>query len=215
VRAKEMKTYKIWFLVFFIFTFFCSGRACSALAAEAKTAEPKSQPERTNIYLRVVAVNPSKKEPKTVEVKNYLPPEVTPENVVNTGELELKYDEKKSLHYVYKKDINLAAGKIRIFTIELKDVWFIPEKELNSVKSQSQSLLSQIKGKEKEKTTEVITEINKRLEEIASSQEEAKAGPFKEQIVNYRNNQQALKEIKEDLKQLKELTKKAKKKIKD
>lgn len=161
---------------------------------------------RENISLKVVAVNPSTKEAQTVEINNYLPPEVTPETVISTGGLELKYDPKEQAHYLYKKGVNLEPGEVSIFVVELKDVWFISQDKLDTLKNQTQNVLAKAKeNKNYSIIKSIADDIYKDLDEIAASQTKAKEFDFKRQLANYRNNQQALEEINKDIAKIESL----------
>jgi len=191
---------RILFFLFFIFTILAISPVVARFIEPVTFWLEAAAPRRANVYLKVVATNPSKKRAQQIEVKEYLPQEVVSEDmVVSTGGLELKYDTNNSLYYVYKKDVQLAANEIRTFSIELKDAWFVPEEELNSLKAQNQRMLSQIKGKDYETAKAILHEVNEKLENIAISQEKVRAGLIREQIADYRNNRQILGQLKEDV----------------
>jgi hypothetical protein len=163
--------------------------------------------ERGNVNLKVVAVNPSTEKAQTVEINNYLPPEATPENVISTGGLELKYDAREQTLYVYKKGVNLEPGEICIFVVEMKDVWFVPQEELDTLKEQAQNILAKASKENKNygAVKSIADDIHKNLSEISTSQERAKEFGFKRQLVNYRSNQQILEEINKDIAQIENL----------
>lgn len=169
------------------------------LIGEAGLLEAQER-EQGSVYMRVLAVNPSKDEAQTVNIKEYLPQEVTPKDVVSTGGLDLEYDTERGLYYVYKESLELPAGKTSIFTIELKDIWYIPEEELNTLKTQAENILKHMKDSKDYSTVQKISEeIDEQLKEIISAQQESRSLPFKQQIATYRDNLDTLKSMRENI----------------
>jgi hypothetical protein len=170
-----------------------------ALIGEAGLLEAQER-EQGSVYMRVVAVNPSKDEAQTVNIKEYLPQEVTTKDVVSTGGLDLEYDTERGLYYVYKEDLEIPAGKTLIFTVELKDIWYIPEDELNTLKTQAENILNQMKDSKDYSTVKKISEeINEQVEEIIASQKESRTLPFKQQVASYRDNIDTLNRMRENI----------------
>lgn len=162
-----------------------------------------AEPERENVYMRLLAVNPSKESTQTVSIKEYLPQEVTPKDIVSTGGLDLEYDTERGLYYVYKESIELPAGKTFTFSIELKDIWYIPEEKLNTFKTQSENILNSSKDTKQYSTVKGISdEINQQVEKIIASQKEAEALPFKQQVATYRDNLAILTHIQENIERM-------------
>ena len=61
-----------------------------------------------SIRFRIIAVNPSKVKTQNAKVKTYLPVEVRPKDIVDTGVLGLEYDHEMDCYYVYKDVVELA-----------------------------------------------------------------------------------------------------------
>ena len=159
--------------------------------------------ERESVYMRLVAVNPSKEEIQTVSIKEYLPQEITTDDILSTSGLDLEYDTERGLYYVYKENIVLPAGKTLTFTVELKDIWFIPKDKLNSLKTQSESILeSLINTEQYSAAKKVFEEIAAQIEEIMTSQEEAEGLPFKQQVATYRDNINIINGIQENIERM-------------
>ena len=85
------------------------------------------------IKFRIVAANPSAVKKQRVPIKIYLPEEVTQEDIVDLAGLKFEYDSEKSLYYVYKDDLILDAKKMRVFQVEVNDIWLVPLEDVDSV----------------------------------------------------------------------------------
>jgi DNA-binding transcriptional MerR regulator len=158
-----------------------------------------------SVRFRIVAVNPSKTRTQKVQVKNYLPEEAKPKDIMDLGGLELEYDSAKSIYYVYKFDVELAPGEMRVFEVEVEDIWMVPKENLEDLKSRTDLILSKVKGTEYfEKAKEVADTIYPRLDEIAASQ--ADDSISREQHIGvYRQNGLTIDQIKEALAKLEKM----------
>lgn len=177
-----------------------------AVAAALGTAAPALwAAEREPITLRVVAVNPSADTPKTVPVRIELPQEVTPADILDSGELSIEFDEQRSKYYAYKDGVTLAPKQTRVFEISVRDVWFVPEPQLQSLKAQTRLTLQRL-----EKTdyypsaTQLAESIVQRLDSITAIQR-SETISRKQQIGAFRRHSLVLKDVKEDLARLEKL----------
>ena len=167
--------------------------------------------ERPHVYMKVAVTNPSKDKVQKTEVKSYLPIEITPNDIISTDGLEVLFDKEKKCYYLYKKEVSLEPAKIKVFSIELKDIWFIPEEEIESLKNQTKFFLDKTEKKYYNDAKEISDKIFEKLENVIKTQEKAEEGSVKDKIVIYRQNQAVIKEVKEEIEKLKNLTKKVKK----
>ncbi len=91
-------------------------------------------PEET-IKIKILAINPSSTQNLKTVVAQYLPPEVTPEDVLDKEGLAIKYDnEKKS--YLIQKEVDLKPQEARIIEVRIRNVWVITPEEIDEVRSQ-------------------------------------------------------------------------------
>ena len=152
-----------------------------------------------SVKFRIVAVNPSKFKTQKVEVRNYLPVEVKPKDVLDTGGLDLEYDSERSIYYMYKPELVLSSGEVRVFEVEVEDVWVIQEKKLDSLKERTDTILAKLQKTEYyERAKETADTIYPRLDEIAISQKDESVSREKH-IGIYRQNLLTLEQIKEDI----------------
>ncbi|MFH0796379.1 MAG: hypothetical protein V2A65_04895 [Candidatus Omnitrophota bacterium] len=216
----------VGFFLILIFLFSGSGLRAEKTAVEGKpqevtkpaeTAKKPEEPARSTVIMKVIAANPSRQKSQSVEVKSYLPIEIKPVNVINSGGLEVLFDKEKSCYYLYKKEVVLEPARIQPFTVELQDVWFIPQKDIDTLKTQTNELLDKVKkiSYNYEEGKVVAEKILKKLGEISKSQEKDETLSLKTKIFLYRKNKDGLKEVRENLEKLRNLTKEKKEKVED
>jgi hypothetical protein len=155
-----------------------------------------------SVIVRVVVVNPSDKKDQEVPVKVYLPQETKPDDVMDKGDLEFGYDEVKAVYFVYKDKIMLQPKETRIFEVELKDIWFIPEETLKGLKTQTEKILKRLEGTPYLDQAKLIAgTIYGRLERVATSQADESVN--KELHIGlYRANLVVIAKVKEDIAKL-------------
>lgn len=177
---------------------FCSAFLFSQNGFTQATAEN----ERPTIKMRVVAVNPSSTKEQAVPVKIYLPQEVARNDIVSSRDLEIGYDDEQSMYYAYKEGVMLRPKETRVFEVEVKDVWTIPQKTLDSLGEQTSFVIKRLEGSEYYDAAKVLANaIYDSLNVIASTQNDDTVGR-KEHIGIYRNNLLVLAQIKENIERL-------------
>lgn len=155
--------------------------------------------------MSVVAANPSPDKTRVIPVRIDLPKEVTPKDVLDAGGLELEYDDTRGNYYVYKQDVELAPKKTRVFEVILRDVWFIPQEDLDSLKDYTKLILGKLKDTEYYNTAKPMADtIVQRLDEIAAMQNDDTLSR-KSYIGAYRLNLKAIERIKEQLDRLEKI----------
>ncbi len=161
--------------------------------------------EREPMTLRVVAVNPSAEKPKTVPVRIDLPAEISPADVLDSGEMSVEFDEERSLYYVFKGDVALSPKQTKTFEVVVRDVWFIPEPQLTSLKSHTDLVLKRLeKSQYYESAQQLAQTIHSRLDDILSVQADEGLSR-KSRIGAYRRHLLMLAEIKDDLARMEKL----------
>jgi hypothetical protein len=161
--------------------------------------------EREPMTLRVVAVNPSADKSKTVPVRIDLPMEIKPADILERGEMEVEFDMERSVYYVHKENVTLAPKQTRVFEVVVRDVWFIPEGDLDGLRKHTQLVLQRLEGTEYEESAKQLGEsIVGRLDTIDAMQKDESISR-KQHIGAYRQNLLALKVIKEDIARMEKL----------
>ncbi len=150
-----------------------------------------------SIALRIVKVNPSNKA-RTVVVSAYLPKEITPDDVIDSDGLEVKFDSQENAYYVYG-EFELAPQEVVEREIEIEDVWKIPPQELDMLQSEIDKVVEALENSGIAERVKFIKErMYRNLEKVQESQEQEKPNPQKH-ISVYRQNKKIMKEIREDL----------------
>ena len=164
-----------------------------------------AEPEREPVILKVVAVNPSADKTQMVPVKIELPQEVTPKDVLDKGELDLDFDEARSMYYVHKDAVELAPKETRVFQVSVRDVWFIPQAQLDSLKEYTNLLMGRLAKSDYAATAKQLGDsIHERLQQIQTTQNDESLGR-KARIGAYRYHLQTIEQVKEDLARMEKL----------
>ena len=150
--------------------------------------------------MRIVATNPSDEKTNTIPIKVYLPPEIKDrEDIIDTGGLELKYDSKECMYYVKKDDVELKPHEVRVFTVEVEDVWFISEERLDHLRERGKLAMARLEGSEHYDAGKKIADtVYERLDSITASQNDETIDR-KDYIAVYRGSIYGLEQIKEDI----------------
>ncbi|MFH1199355.1 MAG: hypothetical protein V1650_04285 [Candidatus Omnitrophota bacterium] len=155
------------------------------------------------VKLKLSLTNPSITEEKIMPLKSYLPKEVEPEMVLDKGSLQIGYDYRTSLYYVYQ-EAKLKPQETVIFEITLKDIWFIPEEELTALELHVTKLIPLLKGASSEQAKILGDSIITRLRSIKEGQASGEVST-EERFSAYEINIGALKMIKKDIATLEDL----------
>lgn len=123
------------------------------------------------VLLKILASNPADK-PQQCEIKSNLPARIRPDDVISHDGLELGYDIKNDIYFVHKVEL-LAPGATSDYTIEINDIWVIPEKELKGMRSRSSELAKKLEGSEYEPIVKDVAQaVSDRLKMIEGRQSE-------------------------------------------
>ena len=152
-----------------------------------------------SVVLNVVAANPSGVKPQKTKVRVYLPQEATPNDIMDAGGLNVEFDAAKSMYYVYKNDIMLAPKEVKVFKVEIEDIWFVPQSTLDILELRSEKIREAfVKTEHEEKVTVLVDSIAGRLDVIAQTQDDLNVSRERH-IGIYRTNIAEVEKIKEEL----------------
>jgi len=91
-------------------------------------------PAAADLTLNLVGVNP-KDEVREIEIKYYLPDDISNEDVLDSGELQIDYDVEKETFFVYG-NVKFKPKESKTFKIKVKDIWMIDPQEVVLMKEQ-------------------------------------------------------------------------------
>ncbi len=138
------------------------------------------------LTMNLVAVNPSETETKDVDIKYFLPKELEPSDVLDSGELKVDYDVDKNLYYVNGK-VKFAPKESKTFKIRVNDVWMITAEEISVLKQNMDGNLSLIEAN-KELYPNAKRERDKLFEQldIILTQQQSYSDNIERRIEQYR-----------------------------
>ncbi|MFH2145094.1 MAG: hypothetical protein ABII75_03590 [Candidatus Omnitrophota bacterium] len=152
-----------------------------------------------SVIISIVAANPSSTKPQRTKVKVYLPVEITPKDIMDVGGLDVEFDADKSIYYVYKDNIELGPKEIRVYKVEMEDIWFVPQSSLDLLKMRAAKLQEAlVKTEYADKANELAEEVYKSVDAVIKTQSDVSVS--KEQHIGYyRNNLKKVEHFKEKL----------------
>lgn len=154
---------------------------------------------REPMQMSIVIVNPSKTKTQGVPIKMYLPQEVTPKDIIDTAGLDVEFDAEKSMYYVFKESVLLRPAETRTYNVEIKDVWVIPKEDIDSLKKQTEFVVSRFEESEFYETAQKLGEtISKSLETVERTQNDTTISK-RRHIGVYRDNVEIVQKVKENI----------------
>ncbi len=161
-------------------------------------------PAYCDIKLKVAVVNPSETEEQTTPVRYDLPKGITPEDITDIGTMDLNYDFAKAGYYLYKV-VKLKPSERVVLEIHLRDVWLVPQKELDFLKSHTKELAAKLEKTKHAKTGATLAKkIIDQLDEM-TKKEANQNMTIGEHINLYYENMGILIDVKNDIGMLENL----------
>ena len=157
------------------------------------------------IKMRVVVINPSETKAQTKSVKNFLPKEAMKKDILDTGGLELDYDDKEGALFVYKEGIELSPGETKNYEVMMNDIWMIDEAKLEQIRGQVEKLVTLFNGTPFMADADTIAQtIYGRLDDIAKTQADQVVNR-QQHIAYYRDNLKILDSVLKDIERLEKM----------
>ena len=157
-----------------------------------------------DIKLKIAVVNPSDTESQTAPVRYDLPKGLTPNEITDIGNMELKYDFDKGNYYLYQV-VKLKPAEKQVLEIRLRDIWLTPKKELDFLKDHTKSLTDALKNTKHAKIGDTLArKIIERLNAIEKKEADTNL-TITDHINLYYEDVNILSETKEDIGMLENL----------
>ncbi len=151
------------------------------------------------IEMSVVIMNPSKTKTQSVPIKMYLPTEVKPTDIVNPAGLDVEFDTDQSIYYLFKESVLLKPGETRTYNVEIRDVWVVPQDELNALKEQTKFVVKRFEGNEFYEVAQKLGEtIQKSIVTVERTQNDTNVSR-RRHIGIYRDNLGIIGQVKENI----------------
>ncbi|MDD4957059.1 MAG: hypothetical protein PHH49_07830 [Candidatus Omnitrophica bacterium] len=172
-----------------------------------KDTKQKESEEKEIISLVIEGENISDKE-LDLPLTYYLPKEIIPQYIEDAGEFEVKHDPERDQFYLSKRE-SFKPHETKRFQVKIKNVWIIPEKQVNGYVQEAGELNDNLKETPSGEIAQVLYDsIVKNANIILESQK--KAQDVKGYIATYRSNLKILKLIEDDLEKMRALNKQEK-----
>ena len=159
-------------------------------------------PEKTINYIIEIS-NPTDKV-KKVKQQHFLPNEVKPEYIVDRKGYEVRFDEKKGQPFLFRED-DFEPNEKRKISIGIQDVWYIPESELQYLRSHSKYVMDNLQRSKFVDTAKALyNDVVNNLDLIDALQR-TQQPDIQQHIGAYRINQDRFEQVKKDLDALEKL----------
>jgi len=150
-----------------------------------------------DVKIKFIVLNPSDKKTAMIPVKYPLPRELTPDDIIDSGDLAIEYDIEQSA-YCAMGQIELGPKETKVYIIRVKDVWKIPVEEMEDLQVLVEDRVYDMEGTKNYKTAKSISNsIIKRLGEIKSSQ--AEGASIGERVESYKINRKIMDSVENDI----------------
>ncbi|MDD5227136.1 MAG: hypothetical protein PHV97_08165 [Candidatus Omnitrophica bacterium] len=154
--------------------------------------------------LKIAVVNPSSTEKQVSPIRYDLPKGIGPDQIVDIGGLEMKYDFDKGNYYL-TGSMELAPSERKVLEVTLRDVWAIPQSDLVRLKEHSALLMKKLKDTKHFSAGDALSKnVNAQLDEMIRKEKDG-ASAIKDRINQYYEDLVALNEIKESVGMLENL----------
>jgi hypothetical protein len=158
------------------------------------------------LVLKIQAVNKSDS-PQPVEIRSSLPSRVTVDDIIDQAGLNLGYDVKSDTYYVFDT-VQLAPKEIFVREVEIRDIWEIPDEDIDSLRKRAETLASLLAGSRRSaEATEQRSLVETRCGEMIARQSDNRitvVSPIRH-IQAYEQNLKALQEVRQSVGRLENL----------
>jgi len=126
-------------------------------------------PLYASVTLKISASNPSGFAERVVPVKTYLPKGISIDHVIDSGGLDVDWDEEREQTYVHKK-LTLEPHGSASFDIEIEDIWLLSDEFLTGLRDKAMALVTKLEPTDyASKALKIKSDIEGYLTEIAQT----------------------------------------------
>jgi len=151
-----------------------------------------------NVSINIVVANPSESEKQNVPVEYKLPPNLSRKDIIDIGPFTLDYEVSSSSYYV-KGNFELEPAETKKLKVIIKDVWKVPDEEVNDILHVLDKRLYGIKDAQKKQSFEILANTLKtRLNSILDFQKN-NANNINARMTMYSANLAKLQDIKKSV----------------
>jgi hypothetical protein len=139
------------------------GLSAAPLSGEDDRGLPPASQTTAMMYIK--AINPAGVDQK-INLKRYLPKEIKQEDIVNSGGLQVAYDDTQNAAYLYLNDIELGPSGEKVFQVEVKNRWTIHPGRISSLYDQATNILAV--SSRKSEYASIVTKVESLLKELST-----------------------------------------------
>lgn len=163
------------------------------------TVLPRTGFSAESIAINLSAANPGTERVEKKPVRFYLPHELSRADIVDSGTMDVKFDESRSTLYLFK-EADLEPGEVAQFRVVFKDVWRIKDEEFDFLFSQIDSRLKYLENsKEYDSAVLYANYLKDKIRDIQKKQKESDGKDTAQRIDDYRIYMDQINEIRENI----------------
>jgi len=148
--------------------------------------------------MKITVRNSSATQSIKTDVRSNLPPELSVDDVVDAGGLEVRYDPKLKCTYVFKYDLELQPQESVTYKIRLNDKWNVNGERMKYLQDKANDLLDQSSGRNSiEAVINTLDTAVKDLDSVMKATGPAELNPA--YIAYYRRQADSLDKIEKKL----------------
>lgn len=175
----------------------------NALAVDYWRSDPSEVKQDKIVHFNIEVENPLDK-PSTYKHKYYLPSEIKPEDLVEFDGFEVRYDQAKKQAFLFKEE-ELQPKEKKKYTIGIKDVWFIPQKDIEYLNQRTEYAYDFLKDSKYASSAKTLYDDIKRLLKSIDDSQAQKKENIEEHISAFRDNTDSLEKARKDVENLEKL----------
>ncbi len=122
------------------------------------------------VKIKILAMNPSPSQKIESLVRQNLPPEIKPEDVVDNAGMEIKFNTDEGVYYV-SKQVNLEPKEAVTIEVLVRNVWLVPEERLTRLRDTVSTTTKSLAKTKYEKTAQLLQDkVSERIGTIEEEQ---------------------------------------------
>jgi len=98
--------------------------------------------------VKITVRNSSTTRARKVDVRREMPPEINIDDVIDAGGLAVRYDPKARVTYVYKDEVEVAAGDSVTFEVRIRDKWNVNMDRMAYLQEKANQLVVTTSGRD-------------------------------------------------------------------
>lgn len=150
-----------------------------------------------DVKIKILAVNPSPTESLDTFVSSFLPPEVGPEDIIDKGGMDVKFDTEKQT-YSLILNVKLAPKEVKTIIVQVRNVWKVADEDLSDIRDRLEKSVKTLVGTPYEATGKTLSDkINEKLSGIEEDQ--SKAIGIQQRVEMFRAHKKQLESIRKEL----------------